>query len=67
MSWVTNLGDNSLGGILADEMGLGKTLQVIASTLLMKEEERPHLVIVRSILLKNWLREYKKFYLLPKF
>lgn len=51
------------GCILADDMGLGKTLQVISflSHQLEKGNHGPHLVVVPTSTLENWLREFKRF------
>src|SRR5690606_3822233 len=44
-------------------MGLGKTAQVISFFAHLKDigEDGPHLVIVPSSTLSNWLREFEKF------
>ncbi|KAM9886727.1 hypothetical protein OXX79_014020, partial [Metschnikowia pulcherrima] len=45
-------------------MGLGKTCQVIAFMAQLKataDSSRPHLVVVPSSTLENWLREFQKF------
>ncbi|KAJ3372791.1 ATP-dependent helicase smarcad1 [Kappamyces sp. JEL0680] len=60
VSWMLMLFEKRLGGILADEMGLGKTAQVIAflGTLLERGYcSGPHLIIVPSSTLDNWMRE----------
>ncbi|QDS67876.1 hypothetical protein FKW77_007984 [Venturia effusa] len=51
------------GCILADDMGLGKTLQIISflSHQLEKGNNGPHLVVVPTSTLENWLREFKRF------
>ncbi|KAI8920544.1 SNF2 family N-terminal domain-containing protein [Entophlyctis helioformis] len=63
VSWLTVLFEKQLGGILADEMGLGKTAQVITflANLLLKGVKGPHLIIVPSSTLENWLREFKRW------
>lgn len=63
INWLNVLYHNKLSCILADEMGLGKTCQVIAFMAHLKQvnEPGPHLVIVPSSTLENWLREFKKF------
>ena len=63
INWLNVLYQNKLSCILADEMGLGKTCQVIAFMAHLKQvnEPGPHLVIVPSSTLENWLREFKKF------
>ena len=59
VSWLNVLYQKSLGGILADEMGLGKTAQVISflGLLLEQGDQGPHLIIVPSSTVDNWLRE----------
>lgn len=51
------------GCILADDMGLGKTLQIISflSHQLEKGNNGPHLVVVPTSTLENWLREFQRF------
>ncbi|KAG7726272.1 hypothetical protein KL933_003714 [Ogataea haglerorum] len=63
MNWLNLLYQKRLSCILADEMGLGKTLQVIAFLTYLKQQSLsgPHLVIVPSSTLENWLREFQKF------
>ncbi|KAK9323185.1 SNF2 family N-terminal domain-containing protein [Lipomyces orientalis] len=63
INWLNLLYRKKLSCILADEMGLGKTCQVIAFLAHLKEigREGPHLVVVPSSTLENWLREFKRF------
>ncbi|KAG5363057.1 SWI/SNF-related matrix-associated actin-dependent regulator of chromatin subfamily A containing DEAD/H box 1 [Yarrowia sp. B02] len=64
INWLYLLYKKRLSCILADEMGLGKTCQVISFMALLKEQgehEGPHLVVVPSSTLENWLREFQKF------
>lgn len=64
INWLNLLYTNDLSCILADEMGLGKTCQVIAFMAYLKYYQTlkgPHLVIVPSSTLENWLREFNKF------
>lgn len=64
INWLNLLYHNNLSCILADEMGLGKTCQVISFMAYLKatsEKKRPHLVVVPSSTLENWLREFNKF------
>lgn len=64
MNWLNLLYSNNLSCILADEMGLGKTCQVVAFMSYLKENnlsKGPHLVVVPSSTLENWLREFHKF------
>lgn len=63
INWLSLLYKRKLSCILADEMGLGKTCQVISFIAHLKEigEPGPHLVVVPSSTLENWLREFQKF------
>ena len=63
INWMSLLFANRLSCILADEMGLGKTCQVIAflAHLYEKGIKGPHLVVVPSSTIENWLREFQKF------
>ncbi|GMG21414.1 unnamed protein product [Ambrosiozyma monospora] len=63
INWINLLYQKGLSCILADEMGLGKTLQIIAFLTHLKEKKQPgpHLIVVPSSTLENWLREFEKF------
>lgn len=63
LNWLNLIYKNGLSCILADDMGLGKTFQVISflSHLVETGDSGPHLVIVPSSVLENWLREFEKF------
>lgn len=63
INWLSLLYNSGLSCILADEMGLGKTCQVIAFLAHLQEVDRPgpHLVVVPSSTLENWLREFQRF------
>ncbi|KAG0691361.1 hypothetical protein C6P40_001645 [Pichia californica] len=63
INWIHMLFQKQLSCILADEMGLGKTAQVVAflSHLKKKGYKGPHLIVVPSSTLENWLREFGKF------
>lgn len=63
LNWLYLLYRKNLSCILADEMGLGKTCQVIAFISLLKQNDikGPHLVVVPSSTLENWMREFQKF------
>lgn len=63
VNWLNMLYRKNISCILADEMGLGKTAQVIALVAHLKEKEvpGPHLVIVPSSTLDNWIREFENF------
>ncbi|KAM0789643.1 hypothetical protein ACM66B_000447 [Microbotryomycetes sp. NB124-2] len=63
LNWLNLLWSRRTSCILADEMGLGKTIQVIALIAHIKETDQPgpHLVVVPSSTLENWLREFSIF------
>lgn len=63
VNWLNLLYRRRLSCILADEMGLGKTAQVISLIAHLKNsgEKGPHLVIVPSSTLENWMREFSVF------
>jgi SWI/SNF-related matrix-associated actin-dependent regulator 1 of chromatin subfamily A len=63
VNWLNLLYRRGTSCILADEMGLGKTAQVIALLAHLKAtgEPGPHLVIVPSSVLDNWMREFSVF------
>ncbi|EJD36051.1 hypothetical protein AURDEDRAFT_117177 [Auricularia subglabra TFB-10046 SS5] len=63
LNWLNLLYSRRLSCILADEMGLGKTIQVISFLAHLKEHggKGPHLVIVPSSTLENWVREFERF------
>ncbi|KAJ3357224.1 hypothetical protein HDU83_008037 [Entophlyctis luteolus] len=64
VNWLNLLYHKKLGGILADEMGLGKTAQVISFISHIKEQGEsgsPHLIVVPSSTLENWLREFQNW------
>jgi SWI/SNF-related matrix-associated actin-dependent regulator 1 of chromatin subfamily A len=63
INWLNLLFEQNLSCILADDMGLGKTCQVIAflAHLFEKGIKGPHLVVVPSSTLENWLREFSVF------
>ncbi|EEH10742.1 conserved hypothetical protein [Histoplasma capsulatum G186AR] len=63
INWLNLLYKQNLSCILADDMGLGKTCQVIAflAHLFEKGVKGPHLVVVPSSTLENWLREFSVF------
>ncbi|KAF7504655.1 hypothetical protein GJ744_002009 [Endocarpon pusillum] len=63
INWLHLLFKNGMSGILADDMGLGKTCQVIAFLAHLSEigEQGPHLVVVPSSTLENWLTEFQSF------
>lgn len=63
VNWLNLLFQKRLSCILADEMGLGKTIQVISLIAHLKQKKYPgpHLIVVPSSTLENWLREFEKF------
>ena len=63
MNWLNLLFRYKLGCILADDMGLGKTCQIIAFLAHLKESgvQGPHVIVVPSSTLENWLREFANF------
>lgn len=63
INWLNLLYHNKLSCILADDMGLGKTCQVISFLAYLKQIKQtgPHLIVVPSSTLENWLREFSKF------
>ncbi|CAG8936136.1 unnamed protein product [Penicillium salamii] len=63
INWLRLLYENELSCILADDMGLGKTCQVIAFLAHLYEtgDKGPHLIVVPSSTIENWLREFQKF------
>ncbi|KAG0164782.1 hypothetical protein DFQ28_009825 [Apophysomyces sp. BC1034] len=63
VNWMLLLYRKGISGILADEMGLGKTAQIISflGRLLELGEPGPHLIVVPSSTISNWLREFERF------
>ncbi|KAJ5555609.1 Helicase C-terminal [Penicillium sp. DV-2018c] len=63
INWLALLFEEELSCILADDMGLGKTCQVIGflAHLFEKGIKGPHLIVVPSSTIENWLREFQKF------
>lgn len=63
VNWLNLLYSKGLSCILADEMGLGKTCQVIAlfAHLATQGHMGPHLVVVPSSTIENWMREFARF------
>lgn len=63
VNWMLLLYRKGISGILADEMGLGKTAQVISFLGRLQElgESGPHLIVVPSSTLDNWMREFDRF------
>ncbi|CDS10310.1 hypothetical protein LRAMOSA02986 [Lichtheimia ramosa] len=63
VNWLLLLYRKKISGILADEMGLGKTAQVISflSRIYELGDPGPHLIIVPTSTLENWMREFERF------
>ncbi|KAI9507436.1 SNF2 family N-terminal domain-containing protein [Russula earlei] len=63
LNWLRLLYKKGRSCILADEMGLGKTVQVISFFAHLKENGKrgPHLIVVPSSTLENWVREFAHF------
>ncbi|GFO08557.1 swi/snf-related matrix-associated actin-dependent regulator of chromatin subfamily a containing dead/h box 1-like [Plakobranchus ocellatus] len=63
LSWLRIMHQQELNGILADEMGLGKTIQAIAfiAHLMEEGEGGPHVIVVPSSTIENWLRELQRW------
>ncbi|KAA1473889.1 hypothetical protein DENSPDRAFT_302177 [Dentipellis sp. KUC8613] len=63
VNWLRLLYQEGYSCILADEMGLGKTAQVISFFAYLKEQgsKGPHLIVVPSSTLENWVREFARF------
>lgn len=59
LNWLAVMHKQEVNGILADEMGLGKTIQAIAflAYLQQQKENGPHLIVVPTSTLENWMRE----------
>lgn len=59
LNWLILLHQQNVNGILADEMGLGKTVQAVAflTYLISEGDKGPHLIVVPSSTLDNWVRE----------
>ncbi|XP_011868730.1 PREDICTED: SWI/SNF-related matrix-associated actin-dependent regulator of chromatin subfamily A containing DEAD/H box 1 homolog [Vollenhovia emeryi] len=67
LNWLAVMHAQNVNGILADEMGLGKTVQVIAFLTYLKEaglldeKDGPHLIVVPSSTMENWLDELERW------
>ncbi|KAH9985991.1 SNF2 family N-terminal domain-containing protein [Russula compacta] len=63
VNWLRLLHRKGRSCILADEMGLGKTVQVIGFFAHLRESgnKGPHLIVVPSSTLENWVREFAHF------
>ena len=68
LDWLNTLSSKRISCILADEMGLGKTVQTIAHLAHLAEKVGvwgPHLIVVPTTVLGNWMEEFNRF--LPSF
>uniref|UniRef100_A0A1I7XSL1 Helicase ATP-binding domain-containing protein n=1 Tax=Heterorhabditis bacteriophora TaxID=37862 RepID=A0A1I7XSL1_HETBA len=63
LNWLIMMYKKGFNCILGDEMGLGKTIQVIAFLAYLKEKNvrGPHLVVVPSSTVENWMGEITKW------
>ncbi|KAI1728823.1 DEAD/DEAH box helicase domain-containing protein [Ditylenchus destructor] len=64
LQWLIMMHKLGFNAILADEMGLGKTIQIIAFLAWAKEQPQmkgPHLIVVPSSTLENWMNELQKW------
>lgn len=63
INWLALLYRKNMSCILADDMGLGKTCQVISFIAHLRETgvQGPHVIVVPSSVLENWLREFETF------
>ncbi|XP_018300308.1 SWI/SNF-related matrix-associated actin-dependent regulator of chromatin subfamily A containing DEAD/H box 1 homolog [Mycetomoellerius zeteki] len=67
LNWLAVMHTQNVNGILADEMGLGKTIQVIAFLTYLKEanlldeKDGPHLIVVPSSTMENWMDELERW------
>ncbi|KAI1721725.1 DEAD/DEAH box helicase domain-containing protein [Ditylenchus destructor] len=64
LQWLIMMHKLGFNAILADEMGLGKTIQIIAFLAWAKEQPHmkgPHLIVVPSSTLENWMNELQKW------
>lgn len=61
LNWLAVMHKQEVNGILADEMGLGKTIQAIAFLAYLHEQKEngPHLIVVPTSTLENWMRELR--------
>uniref|UniRef100_A0A914W740 SWI/SNF-related matrix-associated actin-dependent regulator of chromatin subfamily A containing DEAD/H box 1 homolog n=1 Tax=Plectus sambesii TaxID=2011161 RepID=A0A914W740_9BILA len=63
LNWLVLMHKLGLNTILGDEMGLGKTIQVISFLAHLKEVgvKGPHLIVVPSSTIENWMSELQKW------
>ncbi|GMS90400.1 hypothetical protein PENTCL1PPCAC_12575 [Pristionchus entomophagus] len=63
VEWLVEMHNKGLNCVLADEMGLGKTIQIVAFLSWLKQQQvrGPHLIVVPSSTVENWMSEMKKW------
>lgn len=63
LTWMFEIGLQSLSGILADEMGLGKTIQTISLLAKFRDDNYygPFLIVAPLSTLSNWMEEFAKW------
>uniref|UniRef100_A0A0K0D0U8 SWI/SNF-related matrix-associated actin-dependent regulator of chromatin subfamily A containing DEAD/H box 1 homolog n=1 Tax=Angiostrongylus cantonensis TaxID=6313 RepID=A0A0K0D0U8_ANGCA len=63
LNWLVMMHEKGFNCILGDEMGLGKTIQLIAFIAYLKEAgiRGPHLIVVPSSTIENWMTEFTKW------
>ncbi|CAB3403479.1 unnamed protein product [Caenorhabditis bovis] len=63
VKWLMMMHKKDLNAILGDEMGLGKTIQIVAFLSYLKQEgvNGPHLIVVPSSTIENWIGEFQKW------
>ncbi|CAD6196652.1 unnamed protein product [Caenorhabditis auriculariae] len=63
VKWLIMMYKKDLNCILGDEMGLGKTIQIISFLSYLKATDvpGPHLIVVPSSTIENWMNELQKW------
>ncbi|EGT34723.1 hypothetical protein CAEBREN_12212 [Caenorhabditis brenneri] len=63
VKWLIMMNSKELNAILGDEMGLGKTIQIVAFLSYLKQigKTGPHLIVVPSSTIENWIGEFHKW------
>ena len=63
VKWLIMMNNKELNAILGDEMGLGKTIQIVAFLSYLKQigKTGPHLIVVPSSTIENWIGEFHKW------
>jgi DNA excision repair protein ERCC-6 len=67
VQWLWELYCQEAGGIIGDEMGLGKTIQIIAFVAGLHHSrilgpDRPVLVVCPATVLKQWVKEFHRWW-----